>query len=337
VIGWFSSRGAIPPGHFRPLPLLSNPHLQTVLGQYLPAPSFPHPSREHLVELPDGDCVVLHDTAPAGWRPGGPVALLLHGVTGSHRSPLVVRLARLLLPRGVRVVRMDLRGAGRGAALARRAYHAGLTADVRAAALEVHRWSPGSPLALVGFSLGGNLALKLAGEAAEDSVPGLRRVAAVGPPLDLVRCAELLARPANRLYERWYLGHLVAQARARERLVPGAARLPLPAPRTVRGFDEAYTAPQWGFAGADDYYRRASALPYVGRIGVPTFILTARDDPFVAVGPFEELAPPPHVAVRIAEHGGHLGFLGPDGAGGIRWAERQVAEWVAAPADGPQT
>jgi uncharacterized protein len=335
VSGWLSLGGLALPGQFRPLPFLRNPHLQTVLGQCLPAPPFPHPSREHFVELPDGDRVVLHDTAPPGWRPGAPVALLLHGGTGSHRSGLVVRLARLLLPRGVRVVRMDLRGAGRGAALARRSYHGGLTSDVRAAAREVHAWSPGSPLALVGFSLGGNLALKLAGEADDEPVPGLERVAAIGPPLDLARCGELLARPENRLYDRWFLAHLVAQARERARLLPDLPRLPDPAPRTVREFDDSWTAPQWGFAGVDDYYQRASALPYVGLIRVPAFVLTARDDPFIAVGPFEELAPPPHVAVRIAEHGGHLGFLGTDGAGGIRWAEQRVAEWVAGPADRP--
>jgi predicted alpha/beta-fold hydrolase len=85
----------------------------------------------------------------------------------------------------------------------------------------------------------------------------------------------------------------------------------------------------WGFADALDYYRRASALPFIPPIKVPTLILTARDDPFIAVKPFLELAPPAHVEVQVLERGGHLGFLGPDGAGGIRWAERRVAQWVA--------
>src|SRR5262249_5576680 len=101
-----------------------------------------------------------------------------------------------------------------------------------------------------------------------------------------------------------------------------------PKPLTLRLFDELYTAPRSGFAGALDYYRRASSLPFIPRIGVPALIMTARDDPFVAVEPFETLTGLPNVAVRIVERGGHLGFVGWDGAGGIRWAERRVVEWV---------
>ena len=99
---------------------------------------------------------------------------------------------------------------------------------------------------------------------------------------------------------------------------------------TLRIFDDLYTAPQGGFADALDYYRRSSALPLITRIAVPALILTARDDPFVAVEPFEALKPPAHVEVRIVPRGGHLGFLGWDGAGGVRWAERVVADWVTA-------
>src|SRR5205823_1282383 len=91
----------------------------------------------------------------------------------------------------------------------------------------------------------------------------------------------------------------------------------------------------WGFAGPVDYYRRAAALPHVGRIAVPAFVLTARDDPFIAVEPFEAGAFPGHVHIRVTPRGGHLGFLGRDGAGGVRWAERQVADWVTGGAELP--
>jgi predicted alpha/beta-fold hydrolase len=97
---------------------------------------------------------------------------------------------------------------------------------------------------------------------------------------------------------------------------------------TIRLFDDLYTAPRCGFDDAEDYYRRSSALPLIGRIGVPTLILTARDDPFIAPEPFEEVKTPEHVEVRVLSHGGHLGFLGWDGAGGIRWAERRIGDWV---------
>jgi predicted alpha/beta-fold hydrolase len=108
----------------------------------------------------------------------------------------------------------------------------------------------------------------------------------------------------------------------------------LPMPRfprrlTLRLFDELYTAPFGGFADAADLYRRTSSLPLIPRIGVPALLLTARDDPFIAVEPFEQMRAPAHVEVRVVERGGHLGFLGPDGAGGFRWAERTAADWVA--------
>jgi uncharacterized protein len=319
---------------FRPLPLLRNGHVQTLLGHLLPDPAFTHPTRQHLLRLLDGDGLMLHDTVPPGWLPGDRVALLVHGLTGSHASGPVQRMARLLLAGRLRVVRLDLRGAGKGLPLARLPNHAGRSDDVRAALEEVHRWSPASPLLLIGFSLGGNLALKLAGEAAERPLPGLDLVAALGPPIDLVRCATLLAQRRNRLYENFFLRALVAEAERRQRYFPDLPPLRLPRRLTLRLFDELYTAPRCGFADALDYYRRASALPLVGRISVPTLVLTARDDPFIAVEPFEELKPPPQVAVQVLPHGGHLGFLGWDGSGVIRWAERRVVGWVLHPHSG---
>jgi predicted alpha/beta-fold hydrolase len=313
---------------FRPFPLLGNPHVQTVLGNLLTGPDLSHPTRQRLVTLTDGDRLVLHDSVPANWRPGGRIALLVHGLGGSHRSRHLRTLARLLLPNGIRVVRIDLRGTGKGLPLARYAYHGGCSDDIRAAAAAIQAWSPTSPLTLIGISLGGNIVLKLAGETQQYPVPNLESVAALAPPVDLTRCSVLLTHPLNRLYELHFLGILMEEARRRHRYFPDTSPPRFHRTMTMRDFDDLYTAPRRGFANAEDYYRKASAVSLLPRISVPTLILTSRDDPFIAAEPFESSELPGHVQVHLERHGGHLGFLGPDGAGGIRWAERRVAEWV---------
>ncbi|HWG46610.1 MAG TPA: alpha/beta fold hydrolase [Gemmataceae bacterium] len=313
---------------FRPLPFLRNPHVQTVLGVLVPGADCPLPDQRYIVRLPDGDALVLHNNTPLGWKPGDALALLVHGLSGSHASAHIRRMTAMLLAQRVRVVRMDLRGAGAGLSLARRVYHAGRSDDIRAALEEVHSWSPASPLLLLGISLGGALVLKMAGEAADRPIAGLTRIAAAAPPIDLPSCAVLLALPKNRIYEDNFLRDLTTAARLRRRYFPDLPPLRFPRRMTMRLFDELYTAPRSGFDDAQDYYQKASCAALIPRIQVPTLILTSRDDPFVAVEPFEQLKVPPHILVRIVSHGGHIGFLGWDGAGGIRWAERRMVEWI---------
>ncbi len=313
---------------FRPLPLLGNPHLQTLLGHLIRGWQKISSGREQFLTLPDGDCLVLYDSIPDGWQAGGPVSVVVHGLTGSHASAPVVRLAALLYGQGQRVVRVDLRGAGKSLARSRRFYHGGCSDDVRAALEEVHRWSPDSAITLVGLSLGGNVVLKLAGEAAVDPVPGLARVAALAPPIDLGRCSALLDLRRNWIYAKFFLRELLADARFRLKQCPDLPPVSFPRRMTIRLFDELYTVPRNRFRDVKDYYRRSSALPLIGKIRVPALIMTARDDPFIAPEPFESLKPPSHIELRVLNRGGHLGFLGRDGAGGIRWAERRIADWV---------
>jgi uncharacterized protein len=314
---------------FCPLPFLRNPHVQTVLGALVPGPKCPLPDDRHFVPLPDGDRLVLHNNTPPGWKQGDPLALLIHGLSGSHASPNICRLAALLLARRVRAIRMDQRGAGAGVSLARSVYHAGRSDDVRAALAEMHKWSPTSPLFLIGLSLGGALALRLAGEAADRPVPGLTRLVAVSPPIDLTLCSAMLSLPRNRIYEDNMLRDLLLAARQRQRFFPDMPPLRFPRRRlTMRMFDDLYTAPRSGFSDALDYYHKASCAALVPNIQIPALILTARDDPFIAIEPFEALKAPSNILVRIVNHGGHIGFLGWDGCGGLRWAERRIVEWI---------
>ncbi len=311
---------------FQPLPLLGNPHVQTILGNYLPGDRRTPRAKRWAVTLADGDRIALSETGPRRRHPRQPLALLVHGLGGSHRSANMVRMTNRLSDLGWRVVRMDLRGAGAGVRLARRFYNAACSGDVRAVVRNLALCYPRAPLAVVGFSLGGNIALKLAGEIATKPLPSLVAVAAFGPPIDLVRCSEMLAR--QPIYDAFYARNLTRQVTQHEQCHPDIARAVFPRNTTVRQFDELYTAPRWGYENALDYYRQASALPWLPHISVPTFILTARDDPFVAVEPFENVGVPSAVEIHIAANGGHLGFLGADGLGGFRWAETQLAHWL---------
>src|SRR5262249_5362862 len=153
--------------------------------------------------------------------------------------------------------------------------------------------------------LGGNIVLKLAGEAVDAPLPQLTCVVVVAPPIDLVRCAALISARRNRLYELHFVRSMVKQVRLHQRHFPDLPAVRIAPYATLRQFDDLYTAPRGGFNDATDYYRRASSFSLVARIDVPTLILTARDDPFIAVEPFEELRVPSHIEVQISRHGGH--------------------------------
>jgi predicted alpha/beta-fold hydrolase len=320
---------ASPSRDFRPFPLLGNPHIQTILGLYARNDRRNFPAIERVVTLPDGDRLLLADSTPPDWPATGSVAVLVHGQSGSAESGPVHWLAGQLFDRAWRAVRINLRGNWPGLALARGGYHGGSSADVRAVVDDILRDAPNARIALVGFSLGANIVLKLAGEAGLDgSLPQLERVAAVAPPVDLAECTSLMGQPQNRLYERYFVRELYRRVRARRRIFPDLPPLEMPYLPSARLWDELYTAPRNGFANAFDYYERCSSAPLVPEIKVPTMILAARDDPFVPAGPIERLEVPEHIQVWMVNSGGHLGFIGPDGEGGVRWAERRVLDWL---------
>jgi predicted alpha/beta-fold hydrolase len=307
---------------------LGNPHVQTFLGNLPPLRRFRSPTEIRQVLLTDGDRVVVHDTAPDYWQAGDRVGVLVHGLGGSYRSGYMQRVGRGLFHRGFRVIRMDLRGAGQGVGLARRPYHGACSGDVRSVLEQIAIWYPQSPVTLIGFSLGGNIVLKLSGEAAERPVDNLQAVAALAPPVDFERCAALLAHPKNDFYEQFFIRALLRQARDRHRFFPNDPLPSFPKRLKLRLFDDMYTAPRSGFKDAGHYYHTASSYPLLSKISVPTFIITARDDPFIAVEPFEKVSAGPHVQIWTTNKGGHLGFLG-NGSRGLRWSEHRIVEWVA--------
>lgn len=315
---------------FRPCPGLGSAHVQTVAAAVLTW-SWEPPSHTAWVTLPDGDVLALEVSTPSGWQPHHPTVVLVHGLCGSHRSPYMQRLTWRLSRLGLRTVRMNLRGCGSGIGLARQPYHSGRSADVLAVVEALHAQTPDSPVTLVGFSLGGNLVLKLAGEMG-GALPGtVRQVIAVCPPVDLEACAQRLAEPAQRLYDIYFTRQLCIAVRQRHAQFPDLPHACLPTRWSVLAFDTCYTAPHCGFLDASDYYRRSSAAPLLSQIAVPCHILWAADDPLLDVRSVAQRALPPHVQVLCTPAGGHLGFLGwPGQPWGYRAMDGLVIAWITA-------
>jgi predicted alpha/beta-fold hydrolase len=315
--------------HFRPVPLLSSPHLQTFVGNFFSLARAPA-SEPRLVALPDGDRLALQVSTPAGWREDGPTVVLVHGLCGSDSSTYMMRQATKLVRGGVRAVRLNLRGNGSGEGLARRPYHGGCSDDVRAALEDLRAAWPRSPMSLVGFSLGGNIVLKLAGELGAAGPDLLAQVVAVCPAIDLYACWRRIRQWP--LYERRFVNLLRAEMVRRHALT----REPYPTferPPSLFEFDDAYTAPRVGFAGARAYYDGSSAVRVIASIAVPCRVLYAEDDPIIDADVLRDAPFPPGSQLVRSARGGHLGFVGLSRRG-VRWMDEVVLGWVG-PAKAP--
>ena len=324
-----AQRGEVP--EFEPHPLLRNGHLQTIVGRYLPGPIVRTGTTPHVIDVDGGDRLLVRESIPAAWKPGDPLALLVHGLAGSAESPYVVRVAARLGRIGVRSVRMNLRGAGEGFGLARGVYHAGRTEDLRRVVEWMTRRAPGAPVGLVGFSLGGNLVLKLAAEAVDRALKGLDCVVAANPPLDLAACCRLIRRGENRIYDRNFVKMLRAEVERLHTLFPELGPVDLSKVKSVYDFDDLYTAPRNGFAGAEDYYTRSSAGPMIPRIEVPGLVVHAEDDPFIPPEPVRKIDFPKGLALELLPFGGHLGYVSrTPWDGDRRWLDGRITAWLDA-------
>lgn len=306
------------PSSYRAPRFLRGGHVQTLLGALLPAAARPilHPET---LELPDGDCLQL-----GRWRGSHARLLVLcHGLEGSLQAAYIRGLAAAAAGSGWDVLAWNYRGCGGLPNRLPRSYHSGESGDLRA--VIDHAAPSYAEVAVVGFSLGGNLTLKYLGEAPPH--PAVRAAVAVSAPVDLASSAVALdERPANRLYQRRFLRSLLAKAQAKARRFPQAVGR-LDGIRTIRDFDERFTAPLHGFRDADDYYVRASARPHLAALSVPALLLNALDDPLLASPSFPRdlAAVSPHLHLETPEHGGHVGFL--DGRL-RRWHEGRVLEFL---------
>ena len=260
--------------------------------------------------------------------------IAVHGLEGSSDSQYMHGIARNGLAAGMNVVLMNQRNCGGMDHLAPTLYNSSLSGDVAAVARHVVENDGVSRFALIGFSMGGNLVLKLAGEWGSAAPPQFRAVAAVCPAMDLAASADALHEPANRIYEYYFLLQLFRRFRTKVRLFPKQFDVSrLRGIATLRQFDDRITAYYCGFTGADDYYARAAASNVVERVAVPALIIHAANDPFIRMQPetLRRIAANPNVTYVEPEDGGHCAFVGErngDPAYDGRWAEHEVVEFV---------
>ncbi len=320
---------------FTPRPWLRGGHVQTVASFllqrrfHLPAPE------ERLIEVESGVPVLCH----CHWQADRAHALTLivvHGLEGSSDSQYMLGITEKALAAGMNVIRYNQRNCGGTDALAPVLYHSGLSNDVAAVAREIVAHDGVERLALVGFSMGGNIVLKLAGEWGSQAPPQFRAVAACCPALDLSASSDALHEPGNRIYETYFLWQLRRRLQQKARLFPGHFD-PTRANgvRSLREFDDKVTAHYCGFTGVDDYYDRASAAHTVRQIAVPALVLYAANDPFVRITEETRTKIAANQNIHFVEtsDGGHCAFVGTrNGSDGRRddgyWAESEIVNFL---------
>ena len=283
-----------------------------------------------MVSLADGDALVVHEDSPPQWQSTDPIAVMVHGLGGDHQSGYMVRVTAKLNRKGVRVFRVDQRGCGAAEAVSKKNSHAGRSGDIADVLDWVRANHPQAPLALIGFSLGGNAVLKLMGECKQPLKWNLRSVITVAPPIDLDYCSVNLSRPERRFYDRRFVRKLCRQLRRRCQSVADVDGLPAGCrPRTVFEFDDHYTAVVSGFKDARDYYLQCSSAPLLKSIAIETKILVAEDDPVVPSEIFDGLEDSDYLQIVKTQHGGHLGYLGVKGVDpDRRWMDWRIVDWV---------
>jgi predicted alpha/beta-fold hydrolase len=320
---------------FVPCRGLSSGHLQTIVGNFFPRPTFRLATVSETVEVDpaDGSRVLCH----CHWqeephRSSRLTLVLVHGLEGSSDSGYIQGVAARAWQAGWNVVRMNMRTCGGTETLTPTLYHSGLSGDVGVVVRHYAERLGLKRVALAGYSMGGNLVLKLAGEWGNQ--PPLCAVAAVCPAIDLATGADALHEGLNRLYEWNFLRGLLARYKRKAKLYPGiyASRKAIGPVRSIREFDDKIVARYWGFRDADDYYDRAAAARVVDRIAVPTLTLHAQDDPFIRLLPTTraKLLANPHVTFIETRHGGHCAYLSRDPGNEIHWAEATVMRFLLA-------
>jgi uncharacterized protein len=315
---------------FEPLGWVRNKHAMTIAAAYWPR-RFALPQAESRRFRVAEDTQLL---AACHWQKGGrkdvPVIAIVHGLEGSCDSNYVLGIAEKAYQRGFHVVRLNQRNCGDSEKLTPTLYNSGMSDDYRAVLEELADGDGFTQIFFAGYSMGGNLVTKMAGEFGNAAPRALRAVCAICPALDLAACADALNKGDNYFYQRHFVQGLMARYARKAALFPKMySRDGFDKIRTVREFDDAITAPCFGYRDAQDYYETASARRVVADVRVPMLMITAQDDPFVPYESFLAALVAENPAIRFVApaHGGHCAFISRHNGAERFWAEARLVEF----------
>jgi uncharacterized protein len=316
--------------NFEPHPVLRGAHIMTVAPVLWPRTfALPRPE-ERLFQVDPESRLLAHCHWQPGKRSDAPVIVIIHGLEGSSNSDYARGIAETAFKRGYNVIRLNQRNCGGSESLTPTLYNSGMSSDYRAVCEELANLDGFKQIFFVGYSMGGNLVLKMAGEYGDSFPRALHGICAVCPALDLAACADALERWENHVYQYHFVSGLMNRYRRKAISMPGRyMQAKLPPVRTVRQFDDAITAPNFGYRDAHEYYGAASAKRVLAQVRVPTLLITAKDDPFVPYSSILAAGAEKNPAIHLVapDHGGHCAFISNKNGPSRFWAEQSVVNF----------
>ncbi|HEV7510366.1 MAG TPA: alpha/beta fold hydrolase [Candidatus Acidoferrum sp.] len=315
---------------FEPHPVLRGAHMMTVAPVFWPRTFSLPPPEDRLFQVDPESRLLAH----CHWQPGqpsdAPVIVIVHGLEGSSNSDYSRGIAEGAFKRGYNAIRMNQRTCGGTELLTPTLYNSGMSSDYRAVCEELANNDGFKQIFFVGYSMGGNLVLKMAAEYGDSFPQALRGICAVCPAVDLAACADALERWDNQVYQHHFVASLMDRYRRKATSMPERyVQNKLPPVRTVRQFDDIITAPIFGYRDAHEYYEAASAKRILARLRVPTLLITAKDDPFVPYSSILAAGAEKNPAIQLVapEHGGHCAFISNKTGQARFWAEQCVVDF----------
>lgn len=303
---------------------LKNPHVQTLLGYSLLRVKNPL-STTQFIKLKDGDQIALEISKPLAWKEDQTIVLLMPGTAGSHKSPYMIRMTKKLLEQNILVARLNFRGIATAQGLAKKISHGGASDDIEEAILALKKDYPQARLIVIGFSLSGNILLKLAGEKELSKI--VYKIIAICPPLNLAISSQKLEEKQNKLYQQSIVSSIIEIVDSPSSSFAYKPLKPLSSCKTLRQFDELFTAPSLGFENAMDYYRQSSSLNLLTQIETPCQLLFSQDDPLIDCSEIQKMKLPSMVNLMITRYGGHMGFL-QNSLSEIFWMDQMILHWI---------